>query len=300
MAAGVLPRFLNYVEIRTKLASFLPFLLGLAYAWHAYGTLDGLSTAIFFLSMLCFDMMTTALNNYIDTKTNGMPLPFARPDARRIILALLGLATFLGLLLAWREGLVVLAAGAFCFAIGIVYTYGPAPISRLPLGEAFSGFVMGFFIPFLVVYINAPADRLVFYGFSGGVLQLSLRIPDLLRLLLLTVPPIAGIANIMLANNTCDIEHDRLVDRYTLPCHIGVRRSVQLFAAIYAVAFAAIAALPLFGVLPPYAALALLPAIPVWRNVRTFAARQSKRETFPLSVQNMILIMLPLIVLTAV
>lgn len=300
MKKRLLSRFLNYVEIRTKIASLLPFLLGLAYAWHAYGRLDGWSTVIFFLSMLCFDMTTTALNNYVDTKTNGMALPFSRPVARNIILALLALATAAGLLLAARNGLVVLAAGAFCFFIGIAYTFGPAPISRMPLGEAFSGFVMGFFIPFLTIFVNAPADRLAFYAYSDGVLQVALRLPDLMRLALLTVPPIACIANIMLANNTCDIEHDRQVNRFTLPYYIGVHRSLQLFAALYAIAFAAIAALALLGVLPPYAAIALLTAIPVFRNIRAFADRQSKRETFPLSVQNMVLIMVPLIVLTAI
>jgi len=73
-----------------------------------------------------------------------------------------------------------------------------------------------------------------------------------------------------------------------------------LFAAISAVAFLAIAARPIFAVLPPYAALTIRAAIPVYLNVRAFAARQSKRQTFVLSVRNMILIMLPLIVLTAV
>lgn len=293
-------RFLSYVEIRTKIASLLPFLLGLAYVWHANGRLDGWNTAVFFLSMLCFDMTTTALNNYVDTKTNGVALPFARPVAKRILLTLLALAILLGLALAVRTGLVVLAAGAFCFFIGIAYTFGPAPISRMPLGEAFSGFVMGFFIPFLTIYVNAPKDQLVWYALNGGVLELALRLPDLLRLLLLTVAPIACIANIMLANNICDVEHDCTVKRFTLPYYLGRPRALQLFALLYAAAFAAIAALPLLGILPAYAALVLLAAIPVWRNVRKFSARPVKRETFALSVQNMVLMLLPLIILTAI
>jgi len=297
---SILSRYFNLVEIRTKLASLLPFLLGLMYVRHAYGTINGWNTAIFFLAMLCFDMMTTALNNYIDTKTNNVPLAFSRPVARLIMLVLLALATALGLLLVWRTSLVVLAAGVFCFFMGIAYTAGPAPISRMPLGEAFSGFVMGFFIPFLTIYINAPLKQLVFYSYAEGVLDIGLRLPDLLRLALLTVPAITGIANIMLANNTCDLENDRRVNRFTLPHYIGVPNALRLFAALYALAFISIALLVLLKILPWHAAFALLAAIPVARNVRKFFAVQSKPETFPLSVMNLNLILIPLIILIAV
>ncbi len=300
MKQSILARYFNLVEIRTKLASLLPFLLGLVYVRHAYGTVNGWNTAVFFLAMLCFDMMTTALNNYIDTKTNGVALAFSRPVSLRIILVLLAVATVLGLILVWRTSLVVLVAGVFCFVMGIAYTAGPAPISRMPLGEAFSGFVMGFFIPFLTIYINAPPQQLVFYSFAEGVLSLHLRLPDLLRLGLLTVPAITGIANIMLANNTCDLENDRLVNRYTLPHYIGVRNALRLFAALYAAAFAAIALMVLLGILPWYASFALLAAIPVFRNVKAFIAVQSKPDTFPFSVMNLNLILIPLIILTAI
>lgn len=293
-------RYFNYVEIRTKIASLLPFLLGLSYAAYAYRQVNGWSTVIFFLSMLCFDMATTALNNYIDTKTNAGDLPFARPTAKRIIFILLALATALGVLLAWRTGLVVLLSGALCFLIGIFYTFGPAPISRMPLGEAFSGLFMGFFIPFLVIYINAPTDRLVFYTLTEGVLQIGFRLPDLLKLALLCVTPICGIANIMLANNTCDVAHDVQVNRFTLPYYIGKKHAVQLFAALYAASYASMVAMAAFRILPAYSLISLLTLPLVWKNVRRFAERQSKSETFPLSVTNLVLTMVPLILVATI
>lgn len=298
--ANRVERFLAYVEIRTKIASLLPFLLGLSYAAFAYRQVNGWSTGLFFGSMLCFDMATTALNNYIDSKTNRAGLPFSRRSAKRIVIALLALATALGLLLAWRAGLVVLAVGALCFMIGIFYTFGPAPISRMPLGEAFSGLFMGFCIPFLVIFINAPGDRLIFYTLRDGVLQLGFRLPDLIRIAVLSVTPICGIANIMLANNICDVEHDIRVSRFTLPYYIGKKRAVQLFAALYIASYGSVLVLAAFQILPLYVLISLLTVPLVSKNVRTFSMKQSKQETFPLSVANLVLTMVPLILTAAI
>jgi len=303
MTGNRVSRFFDYVEIRTKIASLLPFLLGLGYVAFTYHQVNALRTGLFFMSMLCFDMATTALNNYIDTKTNQVALPVSRPAALRILLALLALAAVLGLLLVWQSGpagLVVLAAGALCFLIGIFYTFGPAPISRMPLGEAFSGFFMGFFIPFLIVTVNAPADSLVFYSLTGGVLSVSLQLPDLIKLGVLTVTPICGIANIMLANNICDVERDVKVNRFTLPYYIGQKNALRLFGALYAAAYASVLVLAVFRILPVYTLAGLLTAPLVWKNVRRFAAKPSKRETFALSVLNLVLTMVPLILAAAI
>ncbi len=303
MPQSLLNRFLQYVEIRTKIASLLPFLLGLAYAAYAYPPLNGWRTGLFFLSMLCFDMTTTALNNYIDTKTNNVPLQFERSTAKRILLVMLALAILFGLGLVFISGdagIVILAVGGLCFLVGILYTFGPAPISRMPLGELFSGVFMGFFIPFLVVLINAPADRLVFYAYDAGVLSLGFRLPDLIRLAILTVTPVCGIANIMLANNICDVERDVRVNRFTLPYYIGQKNAIRLFGTLYAAAYLSVVVLAVFNILPLYALITLVTAPLVYKNVRRFAALQSKSETFPLSVANLVLSTVPLILVITI
>jgi 1,4-dihydroxy-2-naphthoate octaprenyltransferase len=243
-------------------------------------------------------MATTALNNYIDTRASGSELPFSRPTARVVLLVLLTLATAGGIWLAVLTSPVVLLAGAACFFIGIVYTFGPAPISRMPLGEVFSGLFMGFFIPFIVAVINLPGDALVGLGWHAPQLVLALNIPGLLHLMLLAIPPICGIANIMLANNICDVEHDVQINRFTLPFYLGKTWSLRLFAALAMIGFVAIALIGLLGILPVSVLLALPFLYPVLKNIRLFNARQSKPETFPLSVQNFILTVLPMIVIT--
>ena len=293
-------KFFAFVEIRTKIASLLPFLFGAAYAAYVYGRLRVAETALFFFSMILFDMATTAINNTVDSKSGATLLPYRRSTAIAILSVLLLLATALGVALAIRTGPVVLLAGALCFFVGIFYTFGPAPLSRMPLGEIFSGIFMGFFIPFLVVYVNAPDGTLVSLGYSAGILTLSMDVPALFRLAIATIPAICGIAGIMLANNICDLETDQKVGRYTLPHFIGTRHALWLFAGLYAAAFASVAAMAVFRVLPAYVLLVLLAAIPTWKNLRTFFRRQSKADTFPLSVADLVLVMVPLIAVAAV
>jgi len=158
---------------------------------------------------------------------------------------------------------------------------------------------MGLFIPFITIYINAPAGSLVEYAYAAPNLNLSFNLSGLFNLLLLSLPLICGIANIMLANNTCDVEHDTAINRFTLPYYLGRRKALNLFAAIYYLAFAAIPAAVIFGALPLLSLSALLVLIPVQININRFRHKQNKAETFPLSVQNFVLLILPLIATTA-
>lgn len=48
-----LPTFLKLVEIRTKLASLFPFLIGILFVIYRYDEFDPLNTAIFFLAPCC-------------------------------------------------------------------------------------------------------------------------------------------------------------------------------------------------------------------------------------------------------
>jgi len=292
----IVKRFLKYVEIQTKIASLLPFLLGLFYVLYVYGQFSLVNTALFFTSMLFFDMATTALNNYIDIKTNGKKLQFSKKNAKRIFFILLIIAILAGILLVLNTSLIVLFCGGLCFTVGIFYTFGPAPISRMPLGEIFSGFFMGFFIPFLVVFINAPGDSLVYFFLNNWILQLWFNLADLFKLGIITIPAICGIANIMLANNICDVEEDIKVNRFTLPYYIGNQNALNLFAGLYYLGFAAIIVIALLKILPIYVLFVLVALIIVQKNIVVFRKQQLKEKTFALSVQNLVLTLLPLII----
>lgn len=296
MKPMIIKRFLKYVEIQTKIASLLPFLLGLSYVFYVYGQINLRNTLLFFASLLCFDMATTALNNYIDVKTNGKQLGFSKKIAKLIFFILLILAIVLGLILTLYTDVIVLFCGILSFVVGIFYTFGPAPISRMPLGEVFSGLFMGFLIPFLVVFINAPVDSLIYFAIDNWVLDLSFNILNLFKLAIITLPAICGIANIMLANNICDVEEDIKVNRFTLPYYIGKKNALNLFAGLYYLSFAAIIGIAALKILPVYVLLTLAFLIIIQKNISIFRKLQSKEKTFPLSVQNMIILVLPLII----
>ncbi|ODS50166.1 MAG: UbiA prenyltransferase, partial [Halanaerobium sp. 4-GBenrich] len=158
--------FLKLVEIQTKIASFTPFLMGNLYLLYHYSNFKITNFILMFISLLSVDMGTTAINNYQDylkaEKKEGFNYEqhnavvnynLSQKTVKKTIFILFSLAVVTGLLLYLKTDVIVLFIGIISFIIGILYTSGPVPISRTPLGEVFSGFTMGFFITFLAVYI---------------------------------------------------------------------------------------------------------------------------------------------------
>ena len=60
--------FLKLVEIQTKAASVTPFALGTLIAIYRFGEFNFMNFLLMFISLLCIDMATTAINNYMDYK----------------------------------------------------------------------------------------------------------------------------------------------------------------------------------------------------------------------------------------
>lgn len=283
-------KFLTYVEIKTKITSIFPFILALSYLFTLGNNVNWWATWIFFTSMIFFDLTTTSINNYIDTKANNLPLPFKRPLAKAIIFILLGISIFFGLWLVIITDVVVLMIGGFCFLIGVLYTYGPIPISRQPLGEVFSGILYGLFIPFLVLYINMPNGTYVNLLMGWDAVSLQIKLLPFLYLGLLSIAPICTTANIMLANNICDLDRDIKVKRYTLPYYLG-SKSLHLFGGLYYITYAATIIMALMGIISPIALVSLLTIVPVYKNLRIFQREQNKETTFNVSIKNYLWIM---------
>ena len=286
----MLLRFFDYIEIKTKITSLFAFLLTIAYIFYIGKPLNWRLTLIFFISMFVFDLTTTAINNYIDTKTNDQILQFSRRTAKLIIYALFGISTALGLYLAYLTDIVILLLGGLCFICGVLYTYGPVPISRQPLGEAFSGIFYGLFIPFILMYINMPVGSLVSLNLKWEAVHISLQVMPLITLALLSVIPVCTTANIMLANNICDVEKDIAVKRFTLPYYLG-KKALWLFAGLYYMTYAATIAMVVLNLLPPICLLILLTLFPVQRNINRFFKLQEKATTFMVAIVNYIVIM---------
>lgn len=286
----MIKNFLHFTEITTKITSVFAFLMVIAYLVYVKQPINWALTGLFFLSMFVFDLTTTAINNYIDTKTNSQQLQFSRRAALAMIYIMFAVSAGAGILLAVKTDVVVLLLGGLCFLCGVCYTYGPVPISRLPLGEVFSGVFYGFFIPLILLYINMPQGHYFSFGLQAGELTVRLKLLPLITLALLSVAPMCTTANIMLANNICDVPEDIKVKRYTLPYYLG-RHSLGLFVLIYVAVYAAAVVMVVAGILPYPYLLLFLSGIPVWKNTRAFLKKQEKATTFLYAVKNYIIIM---------
>ena len=286
----MIKRFLQFVEIQTKITSLLTFFLTLTFMLFQNIEINVYKTLIFFFSMLIFDLATTAINNTIDSKTNGQNLGFSRSVAKLLIAIMLLISAGLGIYLVLMSDLIVLLLGMFCFAIGILYTFGPIPISRQPYGEIVSGVLYGYFIPFIMIHVSAP-HTMVEFVYNSGNLTLSLHLMTLLKFFLVFSVPTLLTASIMLANNTCDIEADVKVKRYTLPYYLGTVWSVRLMAMIYIGIYIAIGIAVWIKALPYLALLTLLSAPIVFNNFKLFKKDLIKHVSFVYIIKNFITVM---------
>lgn len=261
-------------------------------------------------SLIAIDMTTTAINNYYDFKSAKRKHGYNYETHNAIvkyqlnekvvfttILVMLIIAILLGIILVLNTNIVVLIVGAISFVVGISYSFGPVPISRTPLGEAASGFFMGFVILFLSIYIHIYNQDLLYFTFLNSTLLFKIDLIELVYILLLSLPTVCGIANIMLANNICDIEDDIVNRRYTLPVYIGKKQSLWLFKNLYYLAYLDLLILSILKIIPVLCLISLVTLFPVYKNIKKFYAEQSKKDTFVLSVKNFFLMSAPLVLL---
>ncbi|KRK96733.1 1,4-dihydroxy-2-naphthoate octaprenyltransferase [Levilactobacillus acidifarinae DSM 19394] len=280
--------FLELVEIKAKIASVWPFLLGLIFVFHNYGHLNGGISLLFFIAMFLFNMAVDINDNYQDyTKADDNQAAEWKKHTNIIgvhhlnvhgIFALMAsftvVAALIGLYLVWLTGWPLLVMGIFCFLVGYLYAGGPKPLSGTPTGEFFAGFTMGFMIMAITVYLNLYQTNVLTWTLWG-------------RVLLASGVAVTAIAALLLANNICDAQEDLDLNRTTIVYFIGKQRALWLFAGFYVVGYLSLIVSVLIGDLPVWSLLALVSAVPVGKNIRAFFKVQVKKETFILAVRNL-------------
>lgn len=292
--------FLEFVEIRTKVASVFPMLIGILWAVYHYQTFNLLNTVVFVLAALCFDMCTTAINNTMDYKKaidedykqNDNVIGQFKLNYKQMVCVIFGLlfvALILSLILVYLTDIVLLPIGVLCFLIGIFYTFGPIPLSRMPLGEVFSGMTMGFGIFFIAVFVQNPS-LLLSAKFTLEIITLNFLWKEILLTVFMSLPLVCLIANIMLANNLCDYEQDIKNNRFTLVHYITKPNGVTLYKVLSVVPWICWIVYVTFGLLPISALVAFIPAYVVHLpSVKRFMSKQIKRETFIESIKSFVL-----------
>lgn len=293
--------FFKLVEIQTKVASVIPFILGTSYSIFKFDDFSIKNAVIMFLSMICFDMTTTAINNYMDYKKaikkdgygyethNAIVSYNINPKTVRVtIYIMLIISTLFGILLVKNTDVIILVLGAVSFAIGILYSFGPIPISRTPFGEILSGLAMGFIITFISVYIHIFDLNIIGITLTSSNLGINLNIKELISIFIISIPAIMCISNIMLANNICDIDEDIENKRYTLPIYIGKENALKVFKCLYYIGFISIVVAVILKILPLISLVTLITLKPVNNNIKAFMKLQTKKDTFILAVKNFV------------
>ncbi|MGX6970321.1 1,4-dihydroxy-2-naphthoate polyprenyltransferase [Vagococcus bubulae] len=292
--------FFELVEIRTKLASIFPYFIGLLFSLYYFGQVNWFNMCLFFIGMFVFDMATTAINNlmdYLKAKDDSYQqltniigkAGLEVSKVRNMIIAMITFSSVIGLWLVFRTSLLLLPMGGLCFLIGIFYTFGPVPLSRMPLGELFSGVTMGFGIFFITLYLNIYDTGFLSLNFLNGQFLLSGNIKELIVSVWASIPMMFTIANIMLANNLCDLDQDILNHRYTLPFYIGRKQGVYLFDLLMYSCYIVIVLGVLVGIYHWSMLVVLLTFPIVKKNVSLFNQKQEKATTFSVAIKNLVL-----------
>lgn len=276
--------FFELVEIKAKTASVLPFLIGLCYSYYHYGQIHLGYVAIYFIAMFIFNMAVDILDNYNDfknatdvhdykEKTNVIGREnLSLVMIRWMIISMILFSAGLGIWLASQVGWPLLWMGLYCYLVGIFYSSGPRPLSSLPLGEFFSGFTMGMMISLITVYLNA-----------SDIFQWQAQ--ELLNIAVIALPNTMWIANLMLANNICDLEEDQNNNRYTLVHYLGKPKALKLFVLLNAIALISIGASVLLKIAPVTVLLSYLIVPFIWKQTNIFLQKQEKLVTFSTAIK---------------
>lgn len=294
--------FLEVVEIRTKVASIFPFIMGILFSLVYFHEFHPLNTIIFFVGMILFDLTTTSINNYMDFKKAKSKVykyeqnvigreKIPETLVRNMIFGMLALTLLIGLYLTWMTGWLLLLMGLVVCFIGVFYTFGPVPLSRMPLGEVFSGVTMGLGIFAITIYLNTVTQK-VFYldiDFAAGTFGLVGHLWAVCAIVLASLPLVFTIANIMLANNLRDLETDIENHRYTLVYYIGRTNGIHLFQGLMLASYGAILIGFLFGLYQWPILLVFLTLPKIRQNLKEHQASLPHPRSFGYSIKNMIL-----------
>jgi len=247
-------QFLRIVEIRTKIISMGTFASGTLFALYTQGSLSLGILALMAFATLFVDMGTTGFNTYFDYR-NGTDRAETNCEDDKVLvyqgvspllallvsLLLFGFAGVLGLVLAYLTSWKLLVVGGICMGVGFVYTGGPWPISRTPLGELFAGFFLGtvlFLISFFVQTGTVTTDAL-----------------------LASLPALVLVGMILSVNNSCDRISDAKAGRRTLTIILGRWGTTFLLGLEALLVIALSLLLFVLGIYPLPLFLALVPFV---------------------------------------
>lgn len=219
---------------RTLPAAAAPVLVAAALAWRTSSFSPALAL-LCLLTSLTLQVAANFANDLFDYErgadgadrlgpTRATAAGLISPQRmRQGVLLSLGLAGLLGLIAFMARGWVILLLGLLLIAAALAYSGGPLPYGYYGLGDVF-----------VLLTFGLAAVSGSYFVISGQISPAAL---------LFSLPPGLLIVNILVVNNTRDIESDRQSGKHTLAVRLG-REGMQ---TEYLVCLLAAYLLPLLG-----------------------------------------------------
>lgn len=295
---STLQKFNALVQIQTIIISALPYIIGSVMASYYYHNFNLVYSLWLFLAVICFHLAVNGHNQYTDyarykqnhiTSYNNILEKFniTKSWARKIIIILTLISAIIGTILSIKVGWIILLIGILSYLIGYCYSGGPYPILKTPFGEPASGITMGYNITFLGLYINMynvhPFDNF-FWA----------------KAIIVAGPAIFVIANVMLANNICDVAEDVKIGRKTLPYYTGRKTALTILCCYYVLAYIFLILGIVLKYLPVITLGSLLTIPLVYHTTKTFVKNPHKESTFTGISVNVLLVLISEIIFSLV
>ncbi|XHB96067.1 1,4-dihydroxy-2-naphthoate polyprenyltransferase [Lactococcus garvieae] len=275
--------FAELIELKAKTTSVFPFILGVAYSLYHYQIANFGPLIIYFVAMFCFNCFVDIWDNYndyhkaVDTEDYKKNTNIIGREnlslslIKGLLLFFFSLSLILGLIVAGLVGWPVFWLGLF--AISLVFLLGRSEtLIKFTCRELASGLTMGYLIFLICVYINTSA--VFVWDFA-----------TLASTFLVALPSTLLIANLMLANNTCDLEEDEGNHRYTIVHYIGRKNALRWWTLAIIVAYISIVGAVVLGLISPLMLLMFILLPFIIKQARPYLQRQVKSETFIASVK---------------
>jgi 1,4-dihydroxy-2-naphthoate polyprenyltransferase len=172
------------------------------------------------------------------------------------MLVVFGLATLLGMYLAFEAGWIVILIGLTAILSAIAYTGGPFPLGYYGLGDIFVFIFFGIAAVAGTYFVQAGTVSVVAWWMSLPIGWL--------------------IVAILVVNNLRDIDADRIASKRTMAVRFGERGARAQYILLFAASYLILPILAIFSVLPWTSLLAWL-SIPLgwrtWKVVRKQSGR---------------------------
>ncbi len=259
-APATLEGWILVTKPRTLTAAIVPVLLGSALA-YADGNMNWLSTTIALICSLLIQIATNIINDLYDFRKGAdnekrlgakKALTAGLLTERQLVVATVVVmlaAFFLGLILVWRAGWVILVIGLASLFFAWAYTGGKYSLAYLGLGDVFVFLFFGLAAVCGTYYLHH-------YSFS-------------LSSVVVATGAGAIAVNILGVNNLRDIPTDREVGKRTLAVRFGEGFARQMYYWVMFVSYTVpfVLALMGYGYAPLLALLSLPFAFKQWRIV---------------------------------